>query len=90
MIQRTDRLSDILNSMDHRLGSFEILPLAPREDRRSKLVLLRAIKGGRAPLALLPAVRLHEGTRHLSDDDDYCSVIEQVLREGAKFPWPDG
>ncbi|GGE54115.1 tRNA1(Val) (adenine(37)-N6)-methyltransferase [Actibacterium pelagium] len=90
MILRTERLADLLAAMDDRLGSVEILPLAPRVGRRAKLVLIRAIKGGRAPFALLPPVTLHDGETHLTDKDDYASAIADVLRNGREFPWPTG
>lgn len=88
MVLRTERLTDLFGAMDDRLGSVEILPLAPRVGRRAKLVLIRAIKGGRAPVALLPPVTLHDGADHRADGEDYAFAIADVLRNGRKFPWP--
>ncbi|WP_212524943.1 methyltransferase [Actibacterium sp. MT2.3-13A] len=88
MIQRAERVPEMLSALDGRLGSVELLPLAPRAGRRAKLVLLRAVKGGRAPFALLPPVVLHEGAEHGSDAEDYRPDIAAVLRGGAGFPWP--
>lgn len=88
MVLRTERLADLFAAMDDRLGSIEILPLAPRVGRRAKLVLIRAIKGGRAPFALLPPVTLHDGADHQSDGEDYAYEIANVLRNGHEFPWP--
>lgn len=88
MIQRAERLPEMLAACDGRLGSVEILPLAPRVGRKAKLVLLRAVKGGRAPFDLLPPVLLHEGVSHGSDAEDYTPEISAVLRNVAPFPWP--
>ncbi|MGC9368633.1 MAG: tRNA1(Val) (adenine(37)-N6)-methyltransferase [Paracoccaceae bacterium] len=88
MIQRAERVPEMLSALDGRLGSVELLPLAPRAGRRAKLVLLRAVKGGRAPFALLPPVVLHEGAEHGADAEDYTAEIAAVLRRGAAFPWP--
>mgnify|MGYP000153302592 FL=1 len=89
MIQRAERVPEMLSALDGRLGSVELLPLSPRAGRRAKLVLLRAVKGGRAPFALLPPVVLHEGTEHGSDAEDYRPEIAAVLRRAAAFPWPE-
>lgn len=88
MIQRAERVPEILSALDGKLGSIEVLPLAPRAGRRAKLVLLRAVKGGRAPFALLPPVALHEGASHGTDAEDYAPDIAAVLRCAAAFPWP--
>ena len=87
-IIRVERLAELLQAMDTRLGSIEVLPLAPRTGRRAKLILLRAIKGGRADFALHAPVVLHEGDSHMADGEDYASPIADVLRNGAAFPWP--
>lgn len=87
MIQRADRVPEMLAACTGRLGSVEVQPLAPRVGRRAKLVLLRAVKGGRAPFALLPPVLLHEGAEHGEDAEDYTPAIAAVLRAGAAFPW---
>ena len=90
LIQRAERLPEILSALDGRLGSAEVLPLAPRAGRAAKLVLLRAVKGGRAPFRLLPPVTLHAGAHHASDAEDYTDDAAAVLRAAAPFPWPGG
>ncbi|TCO73005.1 tRNA1(Val) A37 N6-methylase TrmN6 [Rhodovulum euryhalinum] len=88
LIQRAERLPELLAAIDTRLGSIEILPLAPRVDRPAKLVLLRARKGGRGPFRLHSPLILHEGFRHERDGDSYTMAISAVLRQGAALPWP--
>ncbi|KIC28625.1 tRNA1(Val) (adenine(37)-N6)-methyltransferase [Leisingera sp. ANG-M6] len=88
MIQRADRLPDILAGCASVLGSVEVLPLAPRQARAAELVILRARKGGRADFRLHAPLILHQGTRHDRDGDSYRAEISAILRDGAALPWP--
>lgn len=88
LIQRAERLPDLLAALDRRLGSLEILPLAPRAGRAAKLVLLRARKGGRGAFRLHAPLVLHAGAQHLRDGDSYTPDLSAVLRRGAALPWP--
>jgi tRNA1(Val) A37 N6-methylase TrmN6 len=90
MIQRTDRLPDMLAACSGRLGSIEVLPLAARAARAPELVILRARKGGRAGFRLHAPVVLHSGDRHDLDRDSHAPEIQSVLRDAAAFPWPAG
>lgn len=88
MIQRADRLPEMLAGCTGRLGAAEVLPLAARAGRAPDLVILRARKGGRAAFRLHAPLILHEGARHLRDCESYRIEIAQVLRDGAALPWP--
>ncbi|WP_291730081.1 methyltransferase [Leisingera sp. F5] len=88
MIQRADRLPDMLAACSGCLGSIEVLPLVPRADRAAELVILRARKGGRADFRLFAPLILHEGAKHERDGDSYRRQIQAVLRDGAALPWP--
>lgn len=85
VIQRADRLPDLLGACDARLGGLRLLPLAPRTGRAAELVILRARKGARAPFRLLPPVVLHAGAAHDGDRDSYAPGIGAILRKGAQF-----
>ncbi len=89
MIQRAERLPEMLSALNGRLGSVRVLPLAPRAGRPAKLILLSAIKGGRAAFRLLPPLALHSGAAHLRDGDDHAPEISAVLREAAQLSWPE-
>ena len=87
LIQRVERLPDILASLTMRLGSISVQPLAPRAGRAPHLVIVRARKAGRAAFQLLPTRNLHSGMVHVQDQPDYAPEISAVLRNGAEFPW---
>ncbi|MDK3016968.1 tRNA1(Val) (adenine(37)-N6)-methyltransferase [Pseudodonghicola flavimaris] len=89
MIQRTERLPEILAACAGRLGSLEVLPLAARAGRAPDLVILRARKGGRAAFRLHAPLLLHQGACHGQDREDYAPEIAAVLRHGAALVWPE-
>ncbi len=90
LIHRAERLPDILGALSGRLGSIELLPLAPRAGRDAHLVVLCARKDGRAPFRLHAPAVMHEGDRHPGDAEHYTGAIRAVLREGAALPFPAG
>ncbi len=83
MIQKADRLPDMLMACQRRLGSVEVLPLTARTGREAELVILRARKGGRASFRLHAPVILHVGDRHERDGESYSPEVSAVLRDGA-------
>lgn len=88
LIQRAERLPELLSVAGARLGSLEVLPLAARDGRAPDLVILRARKGGRAPFRLHAPLILHEGAVHLRDGDSYRPWAQAVLRDAAPLAWP--
>lgn len=82
LIHRADRLADILALLAPKAGSFQVRPIHPHADAPAKRVLVRAIKTGKAPLQLLPALVLHprEGAKHTPQ-------AEAILRGEADLPW---
>jgi tRNA1(Val) A37 N6-methylase TrmN6 len=87
LIQRVERLPDILLGFQGRLGSISVQPLAPRDGRAPHLVLVRARKSGRAAFQLLGTKSLHLGLAHAQDRPDYAPEISAILRDGAEFFW---
>ncbi len=83
MIQKADRLLDMLTACQDRLGSVEVLPLAARVGREAELVILRARKGGRATFRLHAPLILHVGARHEKDGESYTPDVSEALRDGA-------
>ncbi|GAB4286184.1 MAG: methyltransferase [Roseovarius sp.] len=87
MILAAERLPELLEHAARHLGSLELLPLVPRPGGLARRVLLRARKGGRAPLRLHHGWVLHRGTRHETDGDDYTAQTQAILRAGAALPF---
>lgn len=88
VIQRTERLPDLLVAVQGCLGSVEVLPLAGRVGRPPAHVIFRARKDGRAPFRLHQPLIVHQGANHLSDAEDYSDETVAVLRNGQMLPWP--
>ncbi|SLN65885.1 tRNA1(Val) (adenine(37)-N6)-methyltransferase [Falsiruegeria litorea R37] len=89
IIQRTDRLPELITACEGRLGALEVLPLAARPGRAPDLVILRARKEGKSPFRLHAPKILHQGDRHTADVESYVAEIRAVLRDGAPLKWPD-
>lgn len=89
LIQKADRLPEVLRAIDSRLGSISVVPIVGRVGRNADRFLLRARKGGRGAFRLHAPVALHTGENHRDDFPDYHPEIAAVLRQGAKFPFPD-
>jgi len=90
LIQRAERLPEVLAALGAAgLGSLTLRPVAPREGRAARLVLVRGRKGGRAAARLLSPLVLHVGERHPGDRDHYTPQASAILREGAALPWTD-
>ena len=90
MIQRPDRVPDMLAGCAGRLGSLELLPLPPRAGRAPELVILRARKDGRAAFRLHAPLVLHQDDVHLGNGKNYSPAILAVQRDAAALPWPEG
>lgn len=82
VIQRTERMGEILAQLDGRAGSVAIKPLQARSDRPAERMILKARKGGRGPLTLHPALVIHAGAHHGAPDDAYSAAAEAILRGG--------
>ena len=82
VIHRADRLGDLLSLLADKAGSFRIRPIHPFADAPAKRVLLRAVKTGKAPLVLLPALVLHE-----RDGGKHSAAAEAILRGDAALGW---
>ncbi|WP_345740967.1 tRNA1(Val) (adenine(37)-N6)-methyltransferase [Thalassobaculum salexigens] len=74
VVHRADRLDDILSALSRGFGSVVVFPLFPKAGRDAGRVLVRAVRGGRAPLRLAPGLVLHEA------DGAYTAAAEAILR----------
>jgi tRNA1(Val) A37 N6-methylase TrmN6 len=82
LIQRAQHLPAILAALEGRLGGVEALPVRPQSDQPAKRVLVRARKGGRAPLRLLKGIDLHDG-----GGAKFTPEAEAIFRGEARVIW---
>ncbi len=88
VIQRVERLPELMHAMYTHLGTLELIPLLPREGRAPRLILMRGRKDGRAPFRCHPGIVLHRGALHERDGEDYTDLLRGVMREGLALPVP--
>jgi tRNA1(Val) A37 N6-methylase TrmN6 len=82
MVHRAEALGAILAALDGRLGGVRVMPVHSFADQPAHRVLVRATKGSRAALVMLPALVLHarDGAKHTPE-------AEAILRGRARLDW---
>lgn len=75
-------LEPLLAGFARRFGAITILPLTPRPAEPASRVLLRGIKGSRAPLTLLASRALHEAESHA-----FQPQFDAIFRGMARLVW---
>lgn len=80
LIWRADGLADVLAALGRGFGGVEVLPVHPNPAAAAIRVLVRAVKGGRAPMVLHPALVLREA------DGSGGAVAEAVLGGTVVLP----
>jgi tRNA1(Val) A37 N6-methylase TrmN6 len=78
IIFRADGLDLVLAAAKGRFGALDILPIAPRPGAVAHRILVRGVKGSRAPLRILAPLVLHP-----SDGNRFRPEIDGILRGGA-------
>lgn len=82
IIHLVDRLPGILTAMTGPCGNIRVLPIAARNGRSAKRVLVQGIKTSKAPMELLAPLIVHDGENHEKDGDDYGLITRGILRDG--------
>ncbi|UJW85294.1 tRNA1(Val) (adenine(37)-N6)-methyltransferase [Devosia sp. SL43] len=77
-----ESLSPLLASFTQRFGAITILPLSPRPDAPVTRVLIRGVKGSRAPLTLLASRPLHG-----PDGRAFQPDFDAIFRGSARLDW---
>jgi tRNA1(Val) A37 N6-methylase TrmN6 len=72
----------LLPEIAQRFGAIAVLPLSPRPGEAANRILVRAIKGSRAPLTLLAARALHG-----ADGRAFTPEFEAIFRGEAVLVW---
>jgi tRNA1(Val) A37 N6-methylase TrmN6 len=80
LIWRADGLGDVLAALGDRFGDVAVLPVHGRAGSPAIRVLVRARKGSRAPLTLLPGLNLNDETGKPTAE------AEAVLRAAQPLP----
>ena len=80
LIWRADGIADVLAALSRGFGSLAILPVHGEAGRPAIRVLVRAVKGGRAPTRLLPGLMLNGETRVSN------SEMTEILEGRAALP----
>ncbi|MGV8832339.1 MAG: tRNA1(Val) (adenine(37)-N6)-methyltransferase [Devosia sp.] len=81
-IYPADSVTSLLSSFDRRFGAITVLPLTPRPDAAASRVLVRAIKGSRAPLTLLASRPLHD-----IEGRGFHAAFDAIFRGSARLDW---
>lgn len=76
-----ESLAPLLSGFAHRFGALTLLPLVPRAGQRASRVLIRGIKGSRAPLTILQSRILHGEGRGFTPEFD------AIFRGEARLDW---
>jgi tRNA1(Val) A37 N6-methylase TrmN6 len=76
LIWRAEGLGDVLSALDRGFGSLEILPVHPASELGAIRILVKAVKGGRAPLVL------HQGLVLRGEEGTDAAV--QVILDGKE------
>ncbi len=77
LIFPASRMADVLGALGRGFGAVTLLPVHPKPGAAAIRILVRAVKGSGAPLAILPGFVLN------GDDGRPSPQAEAVLREGT-------
>jgi tRNA1(Val) A37 N6-methylase TrmN6 len=84
LIQRADRLGEVLAALLGRAGDVVVYPLWPAMGQPAKRVLIQARKGARGALRLAPGLILHDHS------GGFSPTADGVLRHGRALDLSDG
>lgn len=77
IIHTAEALPELLAACERRFGDLRITPLYPKANAPAIRVILRGIKGSRAPLTITPGLILHES------DGVPTAAARAILRDGC-------
>lgn len=80
LIWRADGITDVLAALSRGFGSLSILPVHGEAGKPAIRVLVRALKGGRAPTRLLPGLMLNDAARASGNE------MTEILEGRAALP----
>ncbi|VAW18391.1 tRNA (adenine37-N(6))-methyltransferase TrmN6 [hydrothermal vent metagenome] len=75
-------LPRLLGSFSARFGNISVLPISSRPQQNTSRVLIRGIKGSRAPMSLLAPLVLHG-----PDGNSYLEQADAIFRGKSRISW---
>jgi tRNA1(Val) A37 N6-methylase TrmN6 len=81
LIARPQSLAEIIEACGRRFGGLEITPLHPRPGEDATRILVTAIKGSKARLALRTPLVVHSGAGH-----SFSSAVDDLNNGRAAYP----
>lgn len=81
-IHTAETLPALLDAFGKRMGGLLVLPIAPRPAKPASRVLVRGLKGSRAPLTLLPPLVLHN-----ESGNAFAPRAEAIFRGTGVLDW---
>ena len=73
MIYRSQSIGQIIAATQGRFGNLQIMPVHPKANKLAKLLLVRAVKGSRAPITFIPPVVIH------NEDGSFTKKANAIL-----------
>lgn len=86
LIQKAERLPDLLAGLSGRAGDITVVPIAARAGRPAGRVIVLARKAARGPFRLLAPLILHAQEKHSCDAEDLTNIAQTILRDGQELP----
>ena len=80
LIWRADGIAEVLAALERGFGSLAILPVHGEAGLPAIRILVRAVKGGRAPTQILPALMLNDESGLPNKQ------VQEILAEGGALP----
>ncbi|MEK9279219.1 MULTISPECIES: methyltransferase [unclassified Bradyrhizobium] len=80
LIWRADGIAEVLAALSRGFGSLSVLPVHGEAGRPAIRVLVRAVKGGKAPTQLLPGLMLNEASAVPKNE------VKEILEGRAVLP----
>jgi len=78
----SETIGPLLAAFSQRFGGITILPLSPRPNGVASRVLIRGVKGSRAPLKLLASRPMHA-----SEGRGFQPEFDAIFRGTARLDW---
>ena len=89
IIQRIERLPEVIAAQYGRMGSIKVIPFSARQGRKPHVAIIQSQKNGRGDFVMHAPFVLHDGLAHSGDKDDYSDAAKQVLRGGSALTIKD-